>query len=167
MPVSEQEFRQLVLEDPDGHWELYCGLPRQKPGMTLEHNHVMTELFGILWQQLDRTQFDLRANAGHVQHTPQHYFIPDVFVIPVALQAPLRGTRALESCTAALPLVVEIWSPSTGTLRCAPEALGVPAARRPGALAPAPSPPGGANRMAATRSPTTKVALSSPSRCRA
>jgi Uma2 family endonuclease len=114
MPVSEQTFRQLALEDPEGHWEMYCGVPQRKPGMTLEHNYAMTELLGTLWQQLDRTQFDVRSNAGHVQHTAQNYFIPDVFVIPVALQTPLRGTRALESYDAPLPLVVEIWSPSTG-----------------------------------------------------
>jgi len=114
VPVSEQTFRQLALEDPEGHWELHCGIPRQKPGMTLEHNSIMSELHGILWQQLDHTQFQVRSNSGHVRHTPQNYFIPDVFVIPVALQAPLRGTRALESYDAPLPLVVEIWSPSTG-----------------------------------------------------
>jgi len=37
-----------------------------------------------------------------------------VFVIPVELRRPLWGRRGLEWYTAALPLVVEIWSPSTG-----------------------------------------------------
>ena len=114
MPVSEQTFRQIALEDPTGHWELHCGSLRQKPGMTLEHNSIMSELHGTIWHQIDRTQFQVRSNAGHVRHTAQNYFIPDVCVIPTALQEPLRGTRTLEAYDAPLPLVVEIWSPSTG-----------------------------------------------------
>ena len=44
MPVTEQTFKQLALEDPEGHWEMYCGVPRQKPGMTAEHNDLALEL---------------------------------------------------------------------------------------------------------------------------
>ncbi len=114
MPVSEKTFRQVALEDPEGHWELYCGFLRRKPGMSLEHNRAMTKLLFVLMQQLDPARFDVRCNAGHVHLATQSYYIPDVFVIPVALQEPLRGTRKLETYDAPLPLVVEIWSPSTG-----------------------------------------------------
>jgi Uma2 family endonuclease len=114
MAVSEQEFRKLALEDPSGRWELYCGVPRRKPDMTLEHDTIMSDLHGTLWQQLGRARFQVRSNAGHVRRTGQNYFIPDVYVIPVALQEQLRGTCMLESYDAPLPLVVEIWSPTTG-----------------------------------------------------
>ena len=52
--------------------------------------------------------------AGHVRLPTQAYYIPDVFVIPIELQEALWGRGVLESYDAPLPLVVEIWSPSTG-----------------------------------------------------
>ena len=114
MSVSEETFRQLALEDPSGHWELVCGQLRQKPGMTAEHNDVMFELAYHLRSQLDRSKFKVRSNAGHVHHASQSYYIPDVFVVPTDIERTQRGTRALEVYDAPLPLVVEIWSPSTG-----------------------------------------------------
>ncbi len=115
MPVSERTFQQLALEDPEGHWELYCGDLRRKPGMTAEHNYVAGQLFYSLKQQLDSSQFDVRIGMGHVRRSEESYYIPDVFVIPIDLVRPLRGRRdVLEAYDAPLPLVVEIWSPSTG-----------------------------------------------------
>jgi Uma2 family endonuclease len=114
MPVSEKTFRQVALEDPEGHWELFCGELRRKPPMTMEHNNVADELHYTLRQQLDRNQFRVRSNIGHVRISAEQYYIPDVFVVPVELQAPLRGRQILESYEAPLPLVVEIWSRSTG-----------------------------------------------------
>ena len=40
MPVSEQTYRQVALEDPEGKWELVCGYLRRKPAMTTEHNLI-------------------------------------------------------------------------------------------------------------------------------
>jgi len=115
MPVSERTFQQLALEDPEGHWELYCGRLRRKPGMTFAHNHAGVWLTVQLAQQLDRRRFDVRSNAGHVRRSPENYFIPDVFVIPLELAEPFRERRdVLEWYDAPLPLVVEIWSASTG-----------------------------------------------------
>ena len=114
VPVSERTFQQLALEEPN-QWELVCGRLRRKPAMTWEHNDVGQELAGRLWQQLDRKQFRVRHNAGHVKRTAENYFIPDVFVIPMELTGPLRGRPdVLEAYDAPLPLVVEVWSPSTG-----------------------------------------------------
>jgi Uma2 family endonuclease len=114
MPITEKAFRKLALEDPSGHWELYCGEPRQKPGMTDEHNDIYSYLGIYLGQQLDRREFRVRINGGHVQYTAQNYFIPDVFVVPVTIERTQRGTHELESYSEPLPLVVEIWSTSTG-----------------------------------------------------
>ena len=114
MVVSERTFKQLAMEDPEGHWELCCGQLRQKPGMTAEHNRVEFWLAVQLAEQLDRALFDVRCNAGHVHHAPQNYYIPDVFVVPTALVRPLRGQFVLEAYSVPLPLVVEVWSPSTG-----------------------------------------------------
>jgi Uma2 family endonuclease len=114
MPVSERTYLDLALQDPEGHWELYCGRPRRKPGMTLEHNRLASEVYYALRRQLNPAQFDVRVNMGHLRLSSERYYIPDVFVVPTQLQAPLRGTRALETYRAPLPLVVEVWSPSTG-----------------------------------------------------
>jgi Uma2 family endonuclease len=115
MPISEETYRQIALEDPEGHWELYCGHLRQKPGMTLEHNRVAHRLLRQLFQQLDPSEFDARLNSAHVHLMERGYYIPDVFVVPIGLQASLEGTGELEFYDAPLPLVVEVWSRSTGT----------------------------------------------------
>ena len=114
MPVSERTYLQLALEDPN-QWELHCGSLRRKPSMTAEHNHVAWQLSFRLGQQLDSKQFEVRLGMGHVRRSAESYYIPDVFVIPTDLFRPLRGLRnVLEAYDSPLPLVVEIWSPSTG-----------------------------------------------------
>jgi Uma2 family endonuclease len=114
MPVSESTFKKLALEDPEGHWELVIGRPRQKPGMTVEHNDVALMLAHWLLDQLDRGQFRVRCNAGHVRRSADSYFIPDVMVVPADQERAQRATGRLECYVAPLPLVVEVWSPSTG-----------------------------------------------------
>ena len=115
MPVSEQTFRQLAWEDPEGQWELECGRPRQKPAMTADHNRTATYLGALLITQLDRSQFEVRVNSGHVRRSETNYYIPDVIVIPRAMVRPFDGRAdLLEVYTRPLPLVVEVWSPSTG-----------------------------------------------------
>jgi Uma2 family endonuclease len=115
MPVSARTYEQIALEDPEGQWELWCGELRSKPGMTFAHNDLMTELGFILRSQLDPSRYRVRINAGRVRHGETHYYIPDVVVIPVELTASFRNERfALEAYSAPLPLVVEVWSPSTG-----------------------------------------------------
>jgi Uma2 family endonuclease len=114
MAISEKAFCELALGDPSGHWELHCGVPRQKPGMTAQHDNVLTQLFGSLFTQLDGRQFRVRGNAGHVRTSADRYYIPDVFVLPTELFRARQPLRELEVYDSPLPLVVEIWSPSTG-----------------------------------------------------
>lgn len=114
MPVSEQTYLRLALEDP-GQWELHCGHLRRKPGMTAEHNEVAFELGLRLGQQLNRNQYRVRVSLGHVRRSAESYYIPDVFVIPNELFQQQRGRPdVLEAYGAPLPLVIEVWSPSTG-----------------------------------------------------
>lgn len=116
MPVSEKTYRQLALEDPGGHWELHHGELRQKDGMSVEHNHVTRRLYGQLFLQLDQQEFEVSANMGHVRRSSESYYIPDVYVIPAEAVREGRRERPnrLEVYAMPLPLVVEIWSPSTG-----------------------------------------------------
>ena len=115
MPVSERTYRAVLLDDPEGPWELHDGELREKPSMSAEHNFAMTYLGVQLGRQLDVEQFRVRINGGHVTRGPRTSFIPDVFVIPTAVERTQRGTSgALEFYGDPLPLVVEIWSKSTG-----------------------------------------------------
>lgn len=115
MPVSERTFQAIALEDREGQWELHCGQLRQKPAMSFEHNYVAAELELDLIQQLERRSFRVALNSARLRISPEHTYIPDVCVIPMDLLRPHRGDSALEVYDAPLPLVVEVWSPSTGS----------------------------------------------------
>ena len=115
MRITEAEFRRLAVEEPDEKWELFDGEPRRKPCMTWEHNYLALYLAAALINQLDVREYHVRSEAGHVRRPTGRFFIPDVFVVPMA-QAPRDRGRpgVLEEHTEPLPLVVEIWSTSTG-----------------------------------------------------
>jgi Uma2 family endonuclease len=115
MPVTEQTFHRIMIEDPEGHWELQNGQLREKPPMSFRHNDSMVYLGRQLLMQLDPAEFRVRINAGHVRRTEHNYFIPDVFVLPVAYVGPDRDRADIwEVYDQPLPLVVEVWFPSTG-----------------------------------------------------
>ena len=115
VPMSEEDFQKLALSDPSAGWELHCGVARQKPDMTFEHNYRGGRLAHLLDRQLDDHMYQVRQGVGHVRTTADRYYIPDVCVIPLELLRPYLGqSNLLEVYAAPLPLVVEIWSPSTG-----------------------------------------------------
>jgi Uma2 family endonuclease len=115
MPVSEERYIQLALEDPEGKWELIDGCPRRKPAMTWEHNHIARELTFLLNLQLDRTAYEVVHDSGRVRRSARNYFVPDVYVVSMELvRRSFPQPGMLESYGEPLPLVVEVWSPSTG-----------------------------------------------------
>lgn len=65
---------------------------------------------------MDPREFAVRPNHGRVRRSSESYYIPDVFVVPAEHVRQGRSQRpnALEIYEAPLPLVVEVWSPSTG-----------------------------------------------------
>jgi len=112
--ISEKTFLKRVLADPSGGWELDYGVLRQKPPMTMEHNHLQSLVAALLSRQLDLTTYEVRQ-AGHARVASDSYYIPDVFVLPVELLH--RGRHrpdVVDAHDEPFPLVVEIWSPSTG-----------------------------------------------------
>jgi Uma2 family endonuclease len=114
-PVSSAEYERLALADPEGNLELHRGRLRRKPGMTMEHNHIAFRLGHLLASQLSARDYHVRVNAGRARHSRDSYYIPDVMVIPAAMALALRNQPdRLESYAEPLPLVVEVWSPSTG-----------------------------------------------------
>jgi len=116
MPVTAQTYELVALEDPEQKWELYDGQLQSKPEMTAEHNDVMSQLVHQLQNQLDQSMFRVRSNSSRVHVVDaESYFVPDVMVVPTsAFRARLGNPGRIEFYDIPLPLIVEIWSPSTG-----------------------------------------------------
>ena len=112
--TSNEAYERLALAEPDRKWELRDGIPREKPGMTAAHNDLEVTLGHMLMSQLDRSAYRVRIDAGRVRRPSATYFIPDVFVVPTAFVTPLLDRHVLEVYDQPLPLVVEVWSRSTG-----------------------------------------------------
>jgi Uma2 family endonuclease len=116
MPVSYETYKQVVLEDDDERYELVCGHIRTKPPMTAEHADSFHTLDRMLLLQLDEHVFAIRVNSAKLRISAGTYYIPDLCVIPRAMVRRLRerpGT--FEVYEDPVALVVEVWSPSTGT----------------------------------------------------
>jgi len=112
--VDEETYEQIALGD-DRLWELHDGRLAEKLGMGAEHNESAAMLFGQLFVQLDPAAYRLRSNSARLRHPSGSHYIPDVAVVPVDLARQRFGRRGrLETYDAPLPLVVEVWSPSTG-----------------------------------------------------
>jgi Uma2 family endonuclease len=115
MVVTKLNFEQIVLADPDRQWELHQGRLLEKPAMSYGHNRALGALVVQLARQLDDDAYELRPNVGHVYYSVDNYFIPDLYVVPVAVTRSKRGEPTqLDVFVDPLPLVIEIWSPSTG-----------------------------------------------------
>ena len=113
MPVSAATYEMVALEDPEGRWELHCGELRRKPGMSQPHNTIQHWLGYLLTNELPEDHFQVQT-AARARRDDAHYYIPDVMVIPIDMWRRFKGLHDLEKYTEPLPLVVEVWSPSTG-----------------------------------------------------
>ena len=112
--ISEQEYRELALSDPDSLWELWDGVLVEKPLMSMKHD-VAFHVGYLLQSQLERSVYRVNVNGGKTRRSARNYYIPDVVVIPAAFVLPFEDDpRAFNAFTEPLPLIVEVWSPSTG-----------------------------------------------------
>ncbi|MCC7024537.1 MAG: Uma2 family endonuclease [Thermomicrobiales bacterium] len=113
--IDAEAYERLALDQPDRKWELRDGVLREKPGMTAAHNFVSIKLGYALMSQLDWSEYQVRIDSGRVFRPEATYFIPDLFVVPTAAVTPLLDRPdVLEVYEQPLPLVVEVWSRSTG-----------------------------------------------------
>lgn len=113
--VSGETYERLALQVSDRKWELWDGVLREKPGMTFAHHDIANELGFQLRMQLDRAEFRVRVDTSRVHRPSSTYFVPDVVVVPLAYAPAQRSqSRRLEVYDQPLPLIVEVWSPSTG-----------------------------------------------------
>jgi Uma2 family endonuclease len=113
--ISELAYRELAMSDPDRNWELWDGVPVEKPWMSIKHNDVAFYLGLALANQLNRSVYRVNVNGDRARISPRAYYIPDVIVIPAAYQRSSdHDPRALGVYTEPLPFVAEVWSPTTG-----------------------------------------------------
>src|SRR5215208_5708356 len=112
--MSEEQYQQFVLAQPDGQWELHDGRLVEKPGMTWEHADIASLLSHLLQGQLDRNTYRAFVES-RVRRPAATIFLPDLMVVPTAYGEPFRGRPGvLAIFTDPLPIIVEIWSSSTG-----------------------------------------------------
>jgi Uma2 family endonuclease len=113
--IAESNFRDLALREPDRRWERWDGVAREKPWMSVEHEAIGSYLGFLLQRQLDRAAWRIRVNGPRLRVPGGNYFMPDVAFLPADFERALRRQPgALDAYDDPLPLVVEIWSPSTG-----------------------------------------------------
>ncbi len=111
--MSEADYVEFVNSGVDGVWELHDGRLVEKPGMSWSHGDIITKLLVLLFQQLDRTEYHVFTEL-RVRRPSATIFLPDLMVVPTAYGEPFRDRPVLAIFSDPLPLVVEIWSPSTG-----------------------------------------------------
>jgi Uma2 family endonuclease len=113
--ISNEAYERLALTDSDHKWELCDGTLREKPLLTTAHNWLAERLGHLLYSQLDWSVYQVRSDKARVRRPRGTYFIPDVLVVPTTAVMSLLDRRdTLEVYDQPLPLVVEVWSPSTG-----------------------------------------------------
>ncbi len=111
--MSEQEYQTFVRSNPDGLWELHDGRLVEKPGMSWKHLDVSFELGHQRRLQLDRARFRVFVE-GRVRRPVATVCQPDVMVVPTSYGDAISELPGLAIFSDPLPLVVEVWSPSTG-----------------------------------------------------
>ena len=112
--MSEQEYELFVQSHPDGQWELHDGVLVEKLRMGAEHGVIPMLLGHLLLLQIDRASYHV-VTALRVRRPTATVFLPDLIVIPRALAETIRGRPGTPTIFSdSLPLVVEVWSRSTG-----------------------------------------------------
>lgn len=112
--ISNEAYERLALAEPDRKWELRDGHLREKPGMTWEHSAIAPLLSTFLVLQIDRSKHQVLSEI-RVRSSAGTILIPDIVVASIDAGHDLRGRPGkLAILTSPLPLVIEIWSLSTG-----------------------------------------------------
>lgn len=81
--------------------------------MSWDHGRIASMLNHLLRGQLDPRQHQVLSDI-RVRRAIGTIFLPDVMVVPTEFGREFAGRPVLAIFSQPLPLVVEIWSPSTG-----------------------------------------------------
>ena len=111
--ISEEAYKQFVQSGVEGSWELHDGRLVEKPGMTFRHGQIPMLLGHFLLSQLDRDAYAVVSEL-RVRRSSATVLVPDLMVVPTAYIEEIRDRPELAIFSDPLPLVVEVWSPSTG-----------------------------------------------------
>ena len=111
--MGEQRYEEFVRSGVEGLWELHNGVLVEKPGMSWRHSAIASLLGFLLQMQLDLAEYRVFYDS-RVRRPTETIFIPDVMVVPMAYGLSLVDDTRLAIFSDPLPLVVEIWSRSTG-----------------------------------------------------
>ena len=112
--MNVEDYEQFVRSGVEGAWELHDGVLVEKIRMGLEHGVIPALLGHLLLLQIDRAAYHVVTEL-RVRRPAATVFLPDLMVIPKGLGDAFRdrpGTLAIFADP--LPLVVEVWSRSTG-----------------------------------------------------
>jgi Uma2 family endonuclease len=83
--------------------------------MTTEHNHAQRTCGRLLSRQLDPQAFSVGIESGRLRISTGTYYEPDIVVIPMEyVRRLMEQPGTFEVYDDPMPLVVEVWSPSTG-----------------------------------------------------
>jgi Uma2 family endonuclease len=111
--MSETEYRDFVLSTPEGVWELHDGRLVEKPGMSWKHGGIIMLLGHMLMSQLDFDAYRVFTEL-RVRRPTATVFLPGLMVVPASYGDEIRDDPELAIFSPPLPLIVEVWSPSTG-----------------------------------------------------
>lgn len=111
--MSEQEYKRFLLAGAEGVWELHDGVLVEKPGMSFRHGEVPARLAFFLLSQLDWNEYSVVVDL-RVRRPDGTVFVPDLMVIPASYSDEIRDRPELAIYSEPVPLIVEVWSPSTG-----------------------------------------------------
>ena len=112
--MSVEDYEQFVLSGVEGAWELHDGILVEKLRMGAEHGVIPMLLGHLLLRQIDSARYQVVSDL-RVRRPEATVFLPDVMIIPAGLFELFRGRPGtLAIFSDPLPLVVEVWSPSTG-----------------------------------------------------
>src|SRR5215207_1991324 len=111
--ISKEAYQRFVLSGVEGSWKLHDGRLVEKPGRTFRHGQIPMLLGHLLLSQLDHAQFQVVAELCG-RRSSATVFVPDLVVVPTSYSEEIRNRPVLAIFSDPLPLVVEVWSPSTG-----------------------------------------------------
>jgi Uma2 family endonuclease len=111
--MTEATYREFVLSGVDGAWELHDGQLVEKPWMSWKNGSTVTRLISMFHQQLDPAEFEVFTEL-RIRRPRATIFLPDLMVVPTSYGEAIRDLPVLAVFSDPLPLVVEVWSPSTG-----------------------------------------------------
>jgi len=114
--IDPATYEHLAVRDEYRFVELRDGVLVEKPPVSFLHAWTIEGLTDDLRRQLDRRAFVVFSGSVRLRAAAS-YLVPDIVVVPADLARALvrRDPHRPAVYDEPVPLVVEVWSPSTGS----------------------------------------------------